>query len=99
MHTKDTFKKDVESEVSGVRAKLVELRIKAKNASPDMRGKYDEYINLLEDKVKKTEQQLEMIDEVNEQHAWEELRHGIEDSWAALQDSFQDAISSFEGHH
>lgn len=99
MHTKETFKKDVESGVRGVHVKLLELRIKAKKTKADMRGKHDEHLDLLEDKMKKTEQQLTLIDEVNEQHAWEELRQGVEDSWAALQDSLQDAISSFEGHH
>ncbi len=99
MHTKDIFKKDVESGIRGVQVKLLELRVKAKTAKADKRGGYDDHINLLEDKVKKTAQQLNMIDEVNEQHAWEELRNGVEDSWAALQESLQDAISSFEGHH
>lgn len=98
MHTKETFKKDVESEVRGVQVKLLELRVKAKKARADVRGGYVEHINLLEDKMKKTEHQLNMIDEIDDQHAWEELRHGVEDSWAALQDTLQDAISSFEGH-
>lgn len=96
MHTRETFKKNVEKEIRGVQVRLLEFRTKAEKAHATNRSEYKKLTSRIERHIKATKAHLIKLDEADE-HTWEQLRNGVTDAWSTLQDSLQDAISKFEG--
>ncbi len=98
MHTRETFKKKVESEIRGVQVRLLAFKTKADMAHPAIRNDYNKQISTIERHVETTKARLNKLDLANE-HTLEQLKDGVTDAWSALQDSLQDTISKFDGKH
>ncbi|WP_456151408.1 hypothetical protein [Desulfopila aestuarii] len=55
-------------------------------------------IDLLEQRIEKAKQRLLELNRTQDSVSVQ-VMEGVEDTWKALQDSLQDVISTFEGHH
>lgn len=94
MSAKEDYRKEMEIEIELVQVKLTML--KAFNMSLMMQAGNENTskIDSLECKVHKMREQLREFDRIHES-AWQRLRGGIEETWAALQISLNDVVMGF----
>ena len=94
MSAKEDYRKEMEIEIELVQVKLTML--KAFNMSLMMQAgnENNSKIDSLECKVHKMREQLREFDRIHES-AWQRLRGGIEETWAALQISLNDVVMGF----
>lgn len=86
MSKKEAYKQKVEAQVELAEAKLIELKAKAKNSAADVRIKYDQQINKIEQAAR-----LKELGEARKD-AWEHLKEGVEHTWKKLSDAVRTAI-------
>jgi len=94
LSAKEDYRKEMEIEIELVQVKLTML--KAFNMSLMMQAGNENTskIDSLECKVHKMREQLREFDRIHES-AWQRLRGGIEETWAALQISLNDVVMGF----
>ena len=99
MNNQGTFKGNVESEIRRVQAYLLNCNVQAVKGNAQHIQNYKDQINTLKERVAHTKLELTKFEELENEHPWEQIKDGVEDSWLALQDALQDVITNFEGEH
>lgn len=92
------LQKKLENDVELAQAKLAEFKAKIKSVAGGARSENVGRIDLLESRIEEAKQRLLELNRTTGSVP-EQIAQGVEDTWSALQDSLQDAVSTFEGHH
>jgi hypothetical protein len=95
MNTKVEFKQKMEAELARAQTDLIRFRARGMGFTAEAKDKHDEHVAELERKLDATRAQLRDLGEA-EEHVWESLKDGVEDTWGALQAALQDAVENFK---
>jgi chromosome segregation ATPase len=95
MSSKEAYKQKIEAEVELAQARLAELKGKVKNSAADARIEYEDQIEDLEQKIDATNAKLKELGEASE-HAWENLKDGVESAWSTLSRAVKDTAAKFK---
>lgn len=94
MSAKEDYRKEMEIEIELVQVKLTMLKAFNMSLMMEAGNENTSKIDSLECKVHKMREQLREFDRIHES-AWQRLRGGIEETWAALQISLNDVVMGF----
>ncbi|HEX5329222.1 hypothetical protein [Sulfuricurvum sp.] len=95
MSTKEAYKQKLNAELGLAQAKLIEFKAEAKNSAADVRVKYNEQLDDLQQMIDTTKEKLKELDNAGED-AWEHLKEGIESAWATLGTALKDTADKFK---
>ncbi len=95
MSTKTEFKQKMEAEVARAQTELARFRTRGMAFTAEAKDRHDEHVAELERKLDATKARLRDLDEA-EEHVWESLKDGVENTWGALQSALQDAVENFK---
>ncbi|MFH0782280.1 MAG: hypothetical protein V2B20_10065 [Pseudomonadota bacterium] len=95
MNTKQVFKEKMEAEVARAQTELARFRSRGMAFTAEAKDKHDEHVAELERKLDTTKLKLRELGEA-EEHVWESLKDGVEQTWGALQSALQDAVENFK---
>ncbi|WP_310439646.1 hypothetical protein [Sulfuricurvum sp.] len=95
MSTKEAYKQKMNAELELAQAKLVEFKAEVKNSAADVRIKYNEHVDELQQMVDTTKEKLKELDTAGND-AWEHLKEGIESTWNSLGTALQDTSDIFK---
>ena len=95
MSTKKAYQQKIEAEVELAQAKLDELRAEAKSSAADVRIKYENCAEELEQKITATQTKLQELHKANED-AWEHLKDNAEITWNTLSSAVQDTAAKLK---
>lgn len=98
MSNKKMLQEKLEKDVELAQTKLAEFKAKINSVAGGVRSENVGRIDLLERRIEEAKQRLLELNRTTGSVP-EQIVQGVEDSWSALQDSLQDAVSTFEGHH
>jgi len=94
LSAKEDYRKEMEIEIELVQVKLTMLKAFNMSLMMEAGNENTSKIDSLECKVHKMREQLREFDRIHES-AWQRLRGGIEETWAALQISLNDVVMGF----
>ena len=94
MSAKEDYRKEMEIEIELVQVKLTMLKAFNMSLMMEAGNENTSKIDSLECKVHEMREQLREFDRIHES-AWQRLRGGIEETWAALQISLNDVVMGF----
>jgi len=92
---KTAFKVKLEEEVAHWKTKIDEMKLQMELGSMEARQKLEPELNKLELQYDKVVTELEKLDEATE-YAWEEIKDGVNDSFATLKKAFNNAKEFFD---
>lgn len=95
MSTKEAYRQKINAELGLAQAKLVEFKAEAKNSAADIRVKYNEHLDELQQMVDTTKEKLKELDAAGED-AWKDLKEGIESAWDSLANGLKDTADKFK---
>jgi hypothetical protein len=95
LSAKEDYRKEMEIEIELVQVKLTMLKALTMSLMIEFRNENTRKIDALACKVHEMRAQLREVDRIHES-AWLRLRGGIEETWAALQISLNDAVMGFK---
>lgn len=95
MSTKEAYKQKMNAELELAQSKLVEFKAEVKNSAADVRIKYNEHLDELQQMVDTTKEKLKELDTAGND-AWEHLKEGIESAWNSLGTTLQDTADKFK---
>lgn len=98
MSNREALKKKLETDLNLAQVRLTEFRAKIKKAAGGVHAENAGRIDALEQRIEEARARLHELNQTQDSVP-EQLVDGVEASWSALQDSLQDAISTFEGKH
>ena len=98
MSNREALKKKLEADLNLAKVKLTEFKAKIKKAAGGVHAENARRIDALEQRIEEARARLHELNQTQDSVP-EQLIDGVEDAWRALQDSLQDAISTFEGEH
>jgi len=98
MSTKEAYKKKIDAELDTVQEKLARFKAQGIDFTAETRAKHAKHVKELEQKLDSTKARLREIEKADE-HVWEQLRDGFEDTWTTLQDTLENMITSFAEPH
>lgn len=94
MGVKDAFRKEMEIELEVAQVKLKMLRALTASLTLEDGDEYARIIDSAELKVVDMRARLREFDRIHE-NAWQRLRGGVEETWAALQISLNEVVTGF----
>jgi hypothetical protein len=96
MSDKKLLQVKLEKDVELAQIKLAELKAKIKRKATAVRVTDSIHIEVLEQRIEEAKQRLHELNKSRGSVPKQTVER-VEDTWSALQDSLQDAISTFEG--
>lgn len=96
MSDKKLLQTKLEKDVELAQIKLAELKAKIESKAIAVRATDSIHIEALEQRIEEAKQRLHELN-LSPGGVTEQIVKGVEDTWSALQDSIQDAVSTFEG--
>ena len=98
MSTKEAYNQKIIAVLEAEILKFGEFRELEKRLPAEERTKHAERVEVIEQKIRVARSKLKELEAVDE-GTWEQLVEGIEHTWTALQDTLQDAITTFAKKH
>jgi CRISPR/Cas system-associated protein Csx1 len=98
MSTKQAYKKKIDAELDTVQEKLTRFKAQGTDFTAETRVKHAKHVKELEQKLDATKAKLREIEKADD-HVWEQLRNGFEDTWTTLQATLEDMITSYSDPH
>ncbi len=95
MNKREAYKQKLEARLELEQSKLAELKAKVKSSAADVRFKYAEQVEELDQATDAMKRKFKELDEASEE-AWEELKDGMESAWETLNSAVKDASSKFK---
>ena len=95
MSRKEAFEKQYEAQLREWKAEIELLRAKADKADADMRIKYHDQIDNLQEKKEKIRKQLSSLQNAGEE-GWQDLKKGLEEAGDSLSKAFSSIKSRFK---
>jgi septal ring factor EnvC (AmiA/AmiB activator) len=95
MSPREAYKKKIDAELDMVQEKLARFKAQGIDFTSETRAKHAIHVKELEEKLDSTKAKLSEIEKADE-HVWEQLRDGFEDTWTTLQATLEDMITSFK---
>ncbi len=95
MSKKEAFEKQFEAQLKEWKAEVDVLRAKADKADAEMRIKYHEQIDELQEKKKEIRSQLSSLKNAGEE-SWQDLKKGLEEASASLSKAFSSIKTKFK---
>lgn len=95
MNTKDAYTQKIEAELELVQAKLAEFKARAKSLTADARIQHANQVDDLEQRVDSMKAKLKELGNASED-AWEQLKGGVENTWAVLQSAVQNIATNLK---
>lgn len=96
MSDKKLLQKKLENDVELAQVKLAEFKAKVKSTAIAVKVANNIRIEVLEQSITQAKQRLFELNRATGSLP-EQIVEEVEDTWSALQDSLQDAVSTFEG--
>jgi len=94
-NNREEYTRKLKAKIDECDARLDKLAAKATQADGETKIKYYKQMEELREKHKDIEQKIEDIKDAGES-GWDDLKQGIENSWATWKESFTTAKSEFE---
>lgn len=98
MSDKEQLQKKLENDVEVAQVKLAEIKATIARKAASVQVANSIRIEVFEQRIEEAKQRLFELKRSSDSLP-EQLVEGVEDTWRALQDSLQDAVSTFEGEH
>ena len=95
MSKKQAYEKKFKAQLDELNAKIDVLKAKAKQAEASVQADYYETIEDLQKKRSEAQNKLRSLREAGDS-AWEDMKQGVEDSWAAFAAAVKSAYSRFQ---
>ncbi len=95
MSKKEAFEKQFEARLKEWKAEVDVLRAKADKADAEMRIKYHEQIDELQEKEKEIRSQLSSLKNAGEE-SWQDLKKGLQEASDSLSKSFSSIKAKFK---
>ena len=92
---RDAYKKKIYTELEIVQARFAEFKAQGKNFDTATRASHNRHVEKVEQHVIATKAKLKELDAAHDD-AWEELVDGVENTWAVLQSTLENAVTSFK---
>lgn len=94
MSDKNAYEQKLQAQLKIWQAEIDKLRAQADKASADARLQYDKQVDELVTYQKKGKEKLRELQDANE-HAWADMRHGMERAWDDMSKAWKDAMSRY----
>jgi chromosome segregation ATPase len=98
MSTKEAYKKRIDAELGVVQEKLARFKAQGIDFTAEARAKHAKHVKELEQKLDSTKAKLSELEKADE-HVWEQLRDGFEDTWTTLQSTLEYIVTNFKKEH
>ena len=95
MNKQKAYKEKFTAQLDELNAKIDVLRAKAKQAEASLKADYYETIEDLLKKRSVAQSKLETLQDAGDD-AWEDMKQGVEDSWATFAAAVKSAASRFQ---
>ncbi len=95
MNKKQAYEEKFKAQLDELNAKIDVLKAKAKQSEASLKADYYESIEDLLKKRSEAQSKLEALREAGDD-AWEDMRQGVEESWATFAAAVKSAVSRFK---
>ena len=96
MQKRADYSRKMYSELETAETRLADFKAKVEKLTAGDREEHGRHVEKIEKNVEATKAELRKLDEAHDS-VWEEFADGVENTWKDLQDSLEDAVTSFGG--